>query len=151
MTYNYTLEVNSFYERLSEADFNLLDSKKIVKLKISALELNKFYNNKFDDMCRFEKYIKIMNKIKTNPKHYNVESLAERYILFMFSVDPTFEAIKIYGECNKINEVKNKSTQFFGLYDKRLISLEKFFVKNFLSSEMKKRIDKEIEERVYKI
>ena len=118
---------------------------------MSALELNKFYNNEFDDLCRFEKYVKIMNKIKTNPKHYNVESLAERYILFMFSVDPTFEAVKIYGECNKINEVKKKSNQFFGLYDKRLISLEKFFIKNFLSSEMKKRIDEEINERVYKI
>ena len=29
-TYNYNLEINSFYERLSEADFNLLNSKNIM-------------------------------------------------------------------------------------------------------------------------
>ena len=37
------------------------------------------------------------------------------YLLFMFSVDPNFEAAKIHGECDRINDAKAKMKMHFGL------------------------------------
>ena len=71
-------------------------------------------------------------------------------ILFIFSVDPTFEAIKIYGESNHVSEIKEKMINYFGIYDKNLIVIEKIFMKRFFSKEEKKNLEEEIQKRVFK-
>ena len=147
---SFKVDVDSFYKNLNGTSFKGLDSKKILELKENSNYFNKFYNNNNLPFNKINRYVKIMNRIKTNPKGYGVSSEAEKYLLFMFCVDPTFEAAKIYGECNKTNEVKQKMERYFGIYDRRLIILEKFFIKHFLSDKKKNEINEEIEKRVFK-
>ena len=104
----------------------------------------------------YENFEKLTFENTNDKKILNLKNLApnlleeEKFILFMFSVDPTFEAIKIYGECNHINQLKQKMISFFGLYDSKLITIERNFIKNFFSEKEKEIINDEIEKRVFK-
>ena len=147
---SYSLDINSFYENLSNTSFKGLDPKRILILKVFSKQLNEFYNNNAIRLNKVGRYVKIMNRIKSNPKGYGVSSDAERYLLFMFSVDPNFEAAKIHGECDIINDAKAKMKMHFGLYDRKLILLENYFIKHFLSEEKRKEINEEIEIRAFK-
>lgn len=147
---SYNIDINSFYENSNKISFKGIDSKKILILKAISKQLNEYYNNPNIPLNKVAKYVKIMNRIKSNPKGYGVSSQAEKYILFMFSVDPNFEAAKIHGECNKAEEAKEKMRMHFGLYDKRLILIENYFIRRFLSEGKRNEINEEIERRVYK-
>lgn len=147
---NYKVDMESFYEKLGNTSFKGLDSKKILTLKIISKDLNKFYNNNNLPINIVKKYIKIMNSIKTNPKGYRVNNDAEKYLLFMFSVDPNFEAAKIHGESNNTNETETKMINYFGIYDRKLIILENYFIKNFFNEQKRNEIIEEIERRVHK-
>lgn len=136
-----------FYKNFSATKFNTLNDNKILKLKGIApnlLEEEAITNSKLVN------YIKKMRRLNKTPLKYNVNTDAEKYILFMLSIDPTFEAIKIYEETNHINEIKLKMTNFFGVYDSKLIKIEKEFIKLFLSEKEKEQINEEIEKRVFK-
>lgn len=147
---SYSIDINSFYENLSSTSFKGLDPKRILILKAFSKQLNEFYNNKDIRLNKVGRYVKIMNRVKSNPKGYGITSDAEKYLLFMFSVDPNFEAAKIHGECDRINEAKEKMKMYFGLYDRKLIILENYFIKHFLSEEKRNEINKEIERRAFK-
>lgn len=139
--------VIKFYRNFEELNFEFIDNKKILNLKNLAsnlLEEENITNSKFVN------YIKKMKRLNNNPEKYNINTEEEKFILFMFSADPTFEAIKIYGECNHINQTKQKMISFFGIYDSRLITIERNFIKTFLSEKEKEIINDEIEKRVYK-
>lgn len=136
-----------FYKNFEKLNFENIDDKKILNLKKLApnlLEEENVTNSKFIN------YIKKMKRLNNNPEKYNINTEEEKFILFMFSTDPTFEAIKIYGECNHISQTKQKMISFFGIYDSKLIKIEKTFIKNFLSEKEKELINDEIEKRVYK-
>lgn len=141
-------EVNAiFYKNFNKTNFNTLDDRKILELKGIAptlLEEEAITDSKLAN------YIKKMRRLNKNPLKYNINNDAEKYILFMLSVDPTFEAIKIYGETNHINETKTKMCNFFGAYDSKLIKIEKEFIKLFLTQKEKDQINEEIEKRVFK-
>lgn len=147
---SYKVDIDSFYKNLNGTSFRGLDSKKLLTLKSTSKPLNGFYNNDNMPYNKVSRYVKIMNRIKTNPKGYGVTSEAEKYLLFMFSIDPNFEAAKIHGECNKIDETKEKMQNYFGIYDRRLIILENYFIKHFLSEKKRNEINEEIEKRVFK-
>lgn len=147
---DFTVDINSFYKNLNGTNFKGLDTKKILTLKLTSNSLNAFYNNDNIPLNKISRYVKIMNRIKTNPKGYGVSSEAEKFLLFMFSVDPTFEAAKINGECNKEEETKKKMENYFDIYDRRLIILENYFIKHFLSEKKRNEINEEIEKRVFK-
>ena len=147
---SYKVDIDSFYKNLNGTSFRGLDSKKLLTLKATSKSLNRFYNNDNMPYNKVSRYVKIMNRIKTNPKGYGVSSEAEKYLLFMFSIDPSFEAAKIHGECNKIDETKEKMQNYFGVYDRRLIILENYFIKHFLSEKKRNEINEEIEKRVFK-
>ena len=141
-------EVNSiFYKNFSKTKFNILDDRKILELKSIAPNL---LEEEAITSSKLVNYIKKMRRLNKNPLKYNINNDAEKYILFMLSVDPTFEAMKIYGETNHINETKIKMTSFFGAYDSKLIKIEKEFVKLFLPQKEKDEINEEIEKRVFK-
>jgi len=144
----YSREVyNVFYTNFNKTKFNILNDKKILELKQIApnlLEEEAITNSKLVN------YVKKMRRLNRNPLKYNVNNNAEKYILFMLSVDPTFEALKIHGETNHINDTKRKMTSFFGAYDSKLIKIEKEFIKLFLSQKEKEEINEEIEKRVFK-
>ena len=136
-----------FYENFEKLTFENTNDKKILNLKNLAPNLLEEENI---TKSKFVNYIKKMKRLNNNTEKYNINTEEEKFILFMFSVDPTFEAIKIYGECNNINQVKQKMGSFFGLYDSKLITIEKKFIKNFFSEKEKEVINDEIEKRVYK-
>lgn len=147
---SYTVDINSFYKNLNGTSFRGLNKEKLIELLNISKTLNAFYKNNNIPINRVGRYVKIMNRIKTNPKGYSISNEAEKYLLFMFSVDPSFEAAKIHGECNKIEETKQKMERYFGIYDRKLIILENFFIKHFLSEKKRNEINDEIEKRVFK-
>ena len=148
--FSYTADINDFYKNLKNTNFNELNQEKLEELKNNANNLPKLLKNPQLPSTKIGKYVKIMNSIKTNPKGFGVNNEAEKFIFFMFSVDPTFEAVKIYGESNKTDKVKEKMEKYFGVFDKRLIIVEKFFVKNFLSEKKRNEINEEIDKRAFK-
>ena len=143
-------DIASFYKDLNGTSFKGITADKLDVLKESSLELSKFYHNNSTPLKKHAKYAKIMNTIKTNPKKYNINSQAEKFILFMFIVDPNFEAAKIYGSYNHIDEIKLEMEKYFGFFDSKLITIENFFIKHFLNTENKNILKEEIEKRAFK-
>ncbi len=135
-----------FYVKLNKTDFNILTLERIKELKELAPNL---LDSKFISKHKFINYVKRLRNLNYESEKYGINNDAEKYVLFMFSIDPTFEAIKIYGECNHINQTKEKMKKFFGVYDSNLIKIENNFIKTFLSEKEKKEIDEEIEKRVF--
>lgn len=144
------LEMNSFYGYINITDFKSINKEKIENIKTNSKKINNYFMAK-DGTSKSLKYLKIMNKIKTCPKNFNISNdKAEVYFLFMFSIDPTFEIAKIYLSENKIQEIKKQISNKFGIYDKNLIRLEKMFIEHFLEKEEKEILDNEIVERSFK-
>ncbi len=140
--------VKRFYANRS-VSFKGITVERIKELKaLAPLAGNILNSNKFN--TKAENYARLMNNIRLNYRKYGIQSDAEKLILFMFTIDPTFEAAKIAGECNKTDEVEFKMINKFGLYDKNLIKIENFFIKNFLSKKYEKSINDEIERRAFK-
>ena len=131
----------NFYKDIDNLNFNYLSKERIIELyniKDSLLEKMSNY-----------KIINYINKIKRLEKS-NIFNNTEKFILFMFSIDPNFEAIKILGEYNKLNEIKLAMILNFGIYDKNLFTIEKFYIKHFFSEKEKEDINNEIEKRAFK-
>jgi len=143
-------DLESFYKSLGTLNFKNVTAEKILELKTYAAKFNEFLNNKSITYPKSLRYVKIANTIKTNPKGYGSTNKNETALLFMFSVDPNFEAFIIFEECNKISEAKNKMRNYFNLYDANLIKLESYYIKFFLGEESKQKINEEIDRRVYK-
>lgn len=146
----YSVDVNSFYKNLKGTKFNGITKEKLLELKETSKKLNVYFRNQDYNCNKAAKYTKIMNNIKTNPKGFKVYSEAEKFILFMFSVDPNYEAYMINAQYNKTEDIKNALIFRFGIFDLNLIKLERFFVKNFLSEKKRNEINEEIDKRVYK-
>ena len=131
----------NFYKNIDNLNFNELSENKIIELyniKDTLIEKTSNY-----------KIINYINKIKKLSKN-NKFNETEKFILFMFSVDPNFEAVKILGEYNKFNEIKIAMIINFGIYDKNLFTIEKFYIKHFFSEKEKEDINNEIEKRAFK-
>ena len=131
----------NFYKNIDNLNFNELSENKIIELyniKDTLIEKTSNY-----------KIINYINKIKKLSKN-NKFNETEKFILFMFSVDPNFEAVKILGEYNKFNEIKLAMIINFGIYDKNLFTIEKFYIKHFFSEKEKNDINNEIEKRAFK-
>lgn len=145
---DFNVDFNSFYQNFSNSNFSGITTKKLIELKCFSKEFNNYWKSNLDEDIRF-KYITIMNKIKTAPFKYRATNDAEKYLLFMFSIDPTFELFKIWNTHNTIEEIKNKAIGKFGLFDKNLFVLERFFIKNFLSAEKQAEIFEQINNDIY--
>lgn len=153
--YIHDISVNYLYDNLNRfyskqpICFKDITLKRINELKNKSQIANKaLKSNKMN--AKANNYILFINNLRIHSEDFGIKNEAEKLILFMFSVDPTFEAIKIVGECNRMSEIKIKMIKHFGLYDLNLIKIEKYFIKHFLSQEQKKSIDDEIEKRAFK-
>lgn len=97
--------------------------------------------------------MKIMEMITTShgknlnrKKKFWTSSKSEKFILFMYSVDPNFEALIIY-----LSEyIKGKMKQKFGLYDPNLIKIEKEVLRQLLKTNEQNKINAEAEKRAFK-
>lgn len=147
---NISYDINNFYKNFKGTNFKGITAKKILEIRILSKYFNNYFNND-DILDKTIKYTIIMNNIKSRKNQLKLNNEAEKYILLMYSVDPTFEAFKIYGECNKIDEIKEKMKKYLGIYDQNLILIEKHFIKSFLSENKQNEINEEIENRIYKI
>lgn len=143
-------DIQSFYKDLNGTSFKGINKEKLIELLNNSKNLNRFFNNNNTKIQKHGKYVKIMNKIKTNPKSFGAYTEAEKFLVFMFSVDPNFEAAKIHGAYNTTEEIKLEMEKHFGLYDSKLIIIENFFIKNFLSEKTRNKINEEIEKRAFK-
>jgi len=151
-----TNNLKAFYNNL---DLNKEDISldKLNSIKERAIQFNNLYNSIYFKRNRAERYIRIMelinsncsNKYIINSKFYT-SSNTEKLILFMYSVDPNFEATIIYGVENNTKSIREKITQKFGIYDPNLIKIEKFVITNFLNQKQKDEINEEIENRIFK-
>ena len=144
-----TTDLETFYKNFNKTKFENITLLKLLNLRKMAKPLNCFYKNR-EDIIKQKRYFKILNSIRSNPKRFNINSEAEKFLLLMFAVDPSFEAVKIYEQYNDIKKIKNEIVKTFGVYDKNLISIEKFYIKNFLSETKKSQIQSEIDKRIYK-
>jgi len=152
---DYKIHLNEFYKNLKISDFNSISVIEILKLKNLSKKFNQQFNNKYDQKLKIQKYLYIIEKIKLlklslkeNDTYKQI--YAYKYILFMFSIDPDFEAAISYGESNKIQEAKNLLEKKLGVFDYNLIRLEHFYLKHFASQKTKEEIKEKILERAFK-
>ena len=157
---NFSILFNSFYKDL-KIDFNEIDLKKLLEIKLKSKQLNKYYENEFDKKDKARRYSKVMELIHTNHmrRTNNINCLSnfaitntqsEKILLYMLSIDPELNALIIYGTCNKTQDVKEQIKAKFGVYDPNLIKIEKQYLKRFLSEEKKDQMKDEIIKRVFK-
>jgi len=152
---NYNVTINSFYNdmelklcEVSKDDLNLIIKR--------ATYLNKVFKSKRFENKPSAGYIKIMEMIHTNYRKnnptktpYSTTSITEKYILFMYSVDPNFELAIIYGSVFKSKQIVDGMKKMFGIYEPNLIKIEKFEIKNLLDKTKKEELDKIIEKKSY--
>lgn len=139
------VDISSFYKKFNPKEFDKISVTKLLELKKKSKTLNEHYTK--DRMYnKKSKYIRLMNKFTTNPKGYGITNDLEKYLLFMFSVDPNYDLTYMYAEINNINEIKMDMIKKFGVYDPNLILIEKYYIKNILGPKSRKKIqDKVIE------
>lgn len=148
--YDTSVSINSFYKNIHDLKISEISSKRIEDFKEKSKDLNKEYNNNYSDRPKNVRYSRIMDKIKTTPKTYDLNNSTEKLLFFMFSVDPEFEAVLIYEEANDTIQLKKKMESYFGVYDKNLIKIERWYIKNLLDKESRINLEEEAERRVYK-
>ena len=138
-------DITSFYKNFNTKDFKNVNVTKLLELKKKSKGLNEYYTK--DRMYnKKSKYIRLMNKFKTNPKGYGITNDLEKYILFMYSVDPNFKATYMYASVNKIQEVRMDMVKEFGVFDPNLVQIEKYYILNILGPKKKKEILDKVEE-----
>ena len=147
--YNVLFENNpdilSFYKNFNKTNFKNIKVNKLLKLKKISKKLYNYYL--YDNLYnKKSKYIRILNKIRTNPKGYNVTNDLEKYILFMYSIDPDFKATYMYATIDKVQDIKVKMVKEFGVFDPNLILIEKYYILNILGPKKKKEILDKVEE-----
>jgi len=153
---NKQLIMNSFYN-VDKVSFKDINFKKLYDIINRSKYINKIFLNKNFRAYKSERYLKIMELIHTNYREgnpvkneYATTSLAEKLLLFMFSIDPNFEAAIIYGSEDRTFDAKKQIEEKFGVYDINLIKIEKMVIKNFLSETKRNQIYEEIDKRAFK-
>ena len=105
--------LNSFYKDISEDVFSELSKEEIEDIKARAsIIIERHYNNKNFGKVKVYKYCKLMERLLTNfkrrngndiPYDFDSNTQGEKYLLFMFVVDPKCKALEIYlTENNKL-------------------------------------------------
>ena len=132
--YDISVDVDAFYKDLNEFNIQNLNALKIAKLKAKSNSLNKLFNNVNYANGKKYRYSKLMNEIRVNPKKHDILNPTDKFLLFMFSVDPNFEIATTFDSLN-IDEAKKEIKNIFGIYDKNLLKIELLYVRNFVSKQ----------------
>lgn len=159
------VNLNNIFEKFYEntvTDFNDIDFKNLIQIIRKAKKLNNFFrNNNMPNMNIIRRYAKIMeliynnqnkdnNNINNFSKYARTNSVSEKLLLYMLSIDPNFEALIIFESCNTTKEIKKNIELKFGVYDPNLIKIEKHYLKRFAGNIKKEQMNEEIEKRVFK-
>ena len=154
--YNATIATKAFYNT-DKVNFSQIDNEKLNDILSRAKKINELYLSTGFKPSKAERYIRIMELINCNYRkgtpvknEYASTSVAEKLLLFMFSVDPEFEAAIIAGSEDRTENIKIMMKENFGIYDINLIKIEKFVIKRFLSESKRNEIYEEIDRRAFK-
>jgi len=157
---NASVTMQTFYN-IDKVSFKDINEEKLLSIKNKAKKINKLYLFEGFRKEKADRYLRIMEMINCNYKrinsndnninaHYVTTSMAEKLLLFMFSVDPNFEAAIIYSSEDRTIDTKAKLKEKFGVYDINLIKIEKLVIRKFLSEKKRNQINEEIERRAFK-
>ena len=157
---NAAVTMQAFYNT-GKVTFKDIDLEKLTEIINKSKEINRLYSFEEFKKEKADRYLRIMEMINSNYRRinqdtYNINSnyvttsMAEKFLLFMFSVDPNFEAAIIYGSEDRTIDAKAKLKEKFGVYDINLIKIEKLVIRKFLSEKKRNQINKEIERRAFK-
>ena len=148
--------MSAFYN-VDKINFKNIDNNKLLSIIEISKRINRLYLDETFRANKVERYLRIMELIHSNysrtrevKNHYATTSQEEKFLLFMFSIDPTFEIAIIHGSEDRISDIKSKIRDKFGVYDPYLIKIEKAVIKKLLSNEKKNEIYEEIEKRAFK-
>lgn len=153
---NQLVTMQSFYnvDKISLKD---IDENKLLEIIERSKRINKLFLDQSFKSCKTERYLRIMELIHMNHRkdiptktHYATTSIAEKFLLFMFSIDPNFEIAIIHASEDRTIAIKKKIREKFGVYDPYLIKIEKAVIKKLLNKEKQKEIYEEIEKRAFK-
>lgn len=145
--YFFNSTMQYFYKDLNGTSFKNINTIKMLEIINKSTKLRKSFEN--DKTCGYNKYIGLMKKINNYKVNLNIKSEAEKFLVFMFVVDPNYEIFIEYGVANRTDEIKKFMENKYGVYDPKLILIEKFFVKHFLTQKKKDELNEEIERRVF--
>lgn len=153
---NKTITMESFYD-VKKINFKDIDEIKLTLIMERAKKINKMFLCKSFKEYKSERYLRIMELINCNYREgspvnngYATVSIAEKFLLFVFSVDPKFEAAIIYGSEDRVKDSRLKIEEKFGVFDINLIKIEKAIIEKLLDSKTKNEIYEEIERRAFK-
>ena len=149
--------INTFYKN-SKPNYKDIDIKKILILKEKAKKLNKLFNSEQFKRTKEYRYIKIMEIIYTNYREnkpfvseFATTTVAEKFFLYMFSLDPELKAAIYHASSNTKKEIEKLMMNEFGVYDPNLVKIERIYIKYFLGSKRKEEIEEEINRRIYNL
>ena len=153
---NKLVTMRSFYD-VNRIDISNIDNIKLQKIIKQAKKINQMFLNKQFRKNKDERYLRIMELIHSNYREnipvnneFATTSQAEKFLLFMFSIDQNFEIAIIHASEDRINDIKIKIREKFGVYDPCLVQIEKAVIKRLLSKEKQTEIYEEIEKRAFK-
>lgn len=153
---NQLVTMQTFYS-VDKINFKNIDNNKLLSIIETSKRINSLYLDETFRSCKSERYLRIMELIHSNysqtrevKNHYATTSQEEKFLLFMFSIDPNFEIAIIHASEDKSYDIKTKIREKFGIYDPYLIRIEKAVINRLLSNEKKNEIYEEIEKRAFK-
>ena len=153
---NTLVTMQTFYN-VNKINLKNIDNTKLLNLINQSKKINELFLDETFKENKIERYLRIMELIHSNysetrdvKNHYATKSQAEKFLLFMFSIDPNFEIAIIHGSEDRISDIKTKIRDKFGVYDPNLIRIENGVIKKLLSDEQKNQIYEEIEKRAFK-
>lgn len=148
--------MKAFYN-VDKINLKNITEEKLVNIIKRAEKIHQLFLNTSFKNFQSERYLRIMELINssyraTNPmtNAYATTTPEEKFLLFLFSVDPNFEAAIIYASENKVEDSKRKIREKLGIYDVNLIKIEKAVITRLLNKEKQNEINEEIDRRIYK-
>lgn len=141
---------NLFYKNLNSFRLSPISDERIEAIKLLAkMERLNFLTNPRIKLAQTKKLLKLMEKLATRPENYNITE-NEKYLFYMFAVDPTFEAYIIAATAGDASKIKSRMLAKFGLNDVNLIRLERKFVNLKMLSDNREKLEDEIDKRALK-
>ena len=156
-TYDYELYgIGARIDRKNEIKFLYkdFDSKEIEKIEKERTEFLKEaakkvvvhkMNPSIIDYQPIGKFSNILSNIMMNgSKMYKTESKAENYLLFMFCIDPDFEAMGLFLNEKDTEKFMQKLNERFGIASIELLKTEVAYIKSSYTKEEQKAFSKSL-------
>ena len=137
--------LTNFYLGIEQINFENIDEASINNILNKAKALNEFYTKENFKHTKIEKYFKIIEIVNSGyTSSFYTNSAQEKFLLFLYSIDPEFDTLVIYGSEKDSKNIEKQMIKKFGLYDENIIVLENMILKNVLTNQKKEEINLKI-------